>query len=303
MLIYIEPDKTAEAHADVRYGQVPLEVNFTGSSSESPIDSWTWDFGDNDSGFVQSPTHVYTEPGRYDIMLHLKKSMTNYFYPAEKYITAFADTLEAVWTSGKPGDKVCVDVNLSNTQPLSAVKIPVNFKGQFHIQYDSISYVGTRAGAFDVKSVVNLDPYFNYRLTVSMYNTSSPDLEPGSGTIAKLYFTIPGGTQVCKTIPITFEGYSTYAPTFSWEVMDYEPAMQSSEIYTYLCGDVNKNGKINLTDILNLINYKYQDLESRAPKPMEAGDANGDGVLDLTDILYLIDYIYAIPPGPAPICP
>jgi gliding motility-associated-like protein len=44
------------------------QANFIDSSAVSPT-SWLWYFDDGDSSKVQNPTHVYTQPGTYDVTL------------------------------------------------------------------------------------------------------------------------------------------------------------------------------------------------------------------------------------------
>ena len=56
--------------ADITFGYVPLEVNFTDESYSNPI-SWQWDIdydGDYDY-FEQNPTHIYPESGIYSVKL------------------------------------------------------------------------------------------------------------------------------------------------------------------------------------------------------------------------------------------
>ena len=63
-------------------------------------------------------------------------------------------------------------------------------------------------------------------------------------------------------------------------------------------GDANGDGAINVTDIVFLINYLFN--ETSAPDPLEAGDANCDGKVDIVDIVYLINYLFG--EGPPPGC-
>ena len=52
-------------------GQAPLTVYFTDFSlpGSSPIQLWSWDFGDGHYSNESSPTHTYTEPGIYSVRL------------------------------------------------------------------------------------------------------------------------------------------------------------------------------------------------------------------------------------------
>ena len=59
---------TALASADVDSGEVPLNVNFTGSSSfdaDGSIASYLWKFGDGDSAATANAAHAYSVAGNY----------------------------------------------------------------------------------------------------------------------------------------------------------------------------------------------------------------------------------------------
>jgi len=70
------------------------------------------------------------------------------------------------------------------------------------------------------------------------------------------------------------------------------------EDYTAQRGDVNKDGLIELGDIVYLINYVYKN--GTAPSPLVLGDVTCDGNVDLGDVVYLITYLYKN--GPLPSC-
>ena len=66
----------------------------------------------------------------------------------------------------------------------------------------------------------------------------------------------------------------------------------------YLCGDVNGDGLVDITDAVFLINFVFI-LGSPAPDPMESGNVNCDSVVDISDAVYLINYVFE-PGWPAP---
>lgn len=68
---------------------------------------------------------------------------------------------------------------------------------------------------------------------------------------------------------------------------------------SFLCGDSNSDGTVNLGDAGYLINYIFFD--GAAPDPIEYSDSNGDGSINLGDAGYIINYIFY--DGTAPICP
>jgi len=76
-----------------------------------------------------------------------------------------------------------------------------------------------------------------------------------------------------------------------WVHHEYNP-----NPHTYIPGDANGDGLLDIGDVLYLINYLYKG--GPAPDPLEAGECNCDGVIDLGDLLYLISYLYKGGPPP-----
>ena len=64
----------------------------------------------------------------------------------------------------------------------------------------------------------------------------------------------------------------------------------------YMPGDANGDQKIDLGDVVYLVNYLFKD--GSPPDPLEAGDANCDGTVDLGDVVYLVNYLYREGPPP-----
>ena len=77
---------------------------------------------------------------------------------------------------------------------------------------------------------------------------------------------------------------------------NYLPYEQEVDVSEYIVGDANRDGVIDLADVVYLINYLYKS--GPAPEPLEAGDANCDSVVDLADVVYLINYLFKGGPSP-----
>ena len=60
----------AEFSGTPRRGAASLRVRFTDEST-GPVESWLWDFGDGRTSSQQNPTHVYPNPGTYDVSLEV----------------------------------------------------------------------------------------------------------------------------------------------------------------------------------------------------------------------------------------
>lgn len=67
---------------------------------------------------------------------------------------------------------------------------------------------------------------------------------------------------------------------------------------TFLHGDANGDGAINLGDVVYLISYLYRG--GPAPYPLAAGDATCNGLVNLGDVVFLINYLFKS--GPPPSC-
>jgi hypothetical protein len=70
-------------------------------------------------------------------------------------------------------------------------------------------------------------------------------------------------------------------------------------VITYVCGDGNGDGEVNVADGVFIINYVFKG--GPAPDPIQAGDANCDGDANVADAVYIIAYVFK--GGPDPCCP
>lgn len=60
--------------------------------------------------------------------------------------------------------------------------------------------------------------------------------------------------------------------------------------YPLTTGDVDSNGKIDISDVVYLINYCYKG--GPAPNPLLKGDVTADGLVNANDIIHLINYLF-----------
>lgn len=64
----------------------------------------------------------------------------------------------------------------------------------------------------------------------------------------------------------------------------------------YLCGDINADGTVNVTDAVNLMSYIFT--HGPAPEPIERGELNCDNEINVSDIIHLINFIFTKGNGP-----
>ena len=72
-----------------------------------------------------------------------------------------------------------------------------------------------------------------------------------------------------------------------------EPSSAATRILTHMRFDINRDGKLDIDDISDIIYYLYLRQEG-SPAWIEwegwKFDINGDGIIDITDLLYIVSY-------------
>jgi hypothetical protein len=85
--------------------------------------------------------------------------------------------------------------------------------------------------------------------------------------------------------------------------LDYNPVDSSDSDFTiWICGDANNDGKVNVNDVVYLINYLFVPGSPAPPWPKKRADVNGDNKVNVNDVVYLINWLF-VPGSPPPVCP
>jgi hypothetical protein len=69
---------------------------------------------------------------------------------------------------------------------------------------------------------------------------------------------------------------------------------------SYVCGDADGNGIVNISDAVYLISYIFGG--GSAPDPYLSGDADCNQIVNISDAVYLIAYIFGGGPAPCASC-
>jgi hypothetical protein len=116
---------------------------------------------------------------------------------------------------------------------------------------------------------------------------------------------LPDGLEL-DSLTGVISGFPIVADTFDFTVRVTDSSApsdtDSQELYiimepgSFIRGDVNLDGEVNVGDVTYLINYVF--LAGPQPIPWESGDVNCDGQVDIADVMYLINYLFIDGPPP-----
>jgi immune inhibitor A len=214
------------------------------------------------------------------------------------------------------------DIVMINYPPSPAIGAPVTSFGSFSIE---------RLDDTSLTSFLNL--WCEWILTNTNIDVPIPALPRNYDTLTEaapvfMWTESPGATSYHIQIATEFEftnivretsvpGNSTaFAQPFEegiyyWRVnasadgrntTAYGPRSMFAMLMTYICGDANSDGEVNVGDGVFVINYVFK--EGPAPTPLCQGDANGDDEVNVGDAVYVINYVFNSGPPPLePCCP
>ena len=285
--------------ADTTVGWVPFDVAFSGSSGLE-VDSWTWDFGDGDTAYVQSPTHTYATPGMHNVTLEILSDGETRLAQRNAFILALADTLAAANADGLPNGTVEIEIRARNTVPLTMIKLPIEYGGDLELTYEATSVEGCRTESFEGVSLIHQDPG-NKRITVKLEAGTSGavgPLQPGEGPILKLTLRVAGSAVYGQFSDVHVDGYLAQNPYFDGTVFDYNPAPVAATIGVCLeRGNIDGAVGITVGDLTAMVDYLFRS--GPAPTPTElAADLDCGGTVNVTDLTYFVDYLFRGGPEP-----
>jgi hypothetical protein len=120
----------------------------------------------------------------------------------------------------------------------------------------------------------------------------------------------PDSTEIYDSLSQSQYTVTLERGTCYWKVKAYDKwgaSRWSNQIWSFyvkgfICGDVNGDGKVNVSDVVYLINYLFVPGSPAPPLPLSRADVNGDGKVNVSDVVYLINALF-VPGSPAPDCP
>lgn len=206
-----------------------------------------------------------------------------------------------------PGDTVSLPVFFENTLPATGITFKIVFDSTL-LSIQNVETIGTRLESWtEVHPIIKPGALFLHAMPNYLGAPPSLDSLPAEfGTLVKINFIISDQAPIGITIPIEFQNdpyWQSYWGHYNAYTQDgvnfIQPNIVSGWILTGLLrGDVNRDGVVDGSDVVYLINYLF--IGGPAPDPLELGDANCDGVVNGGDVVYLINYLFI--GGPPPQC-
>ncbi|HMK05518.1 MAG TPA: PKD domain-containing protein, partial [Ferruginibacter sp.] len=202
-------------------GCIPLPVQFTdlSTSSNSAITEWLWDFGDGNTGNTQSPLHIYSSPGNFNVTLRVTnasgcaKTLTkNNFIQASNGVNAdLTNTLPT-------GCSLPVTINFTNTSTgAGTLSYDWNFGDGGTSAQQNPSHTYTTGGSYTVTLIV-----------VSSTGCADTIIKPNAVVIGFIQAAFNAPPTACEDSPVTFT--NTSAPTPSSVLWDFGDASTSTDL-------------------------------------------------------------------------
>ena len=227
--ITVYPYPTAQFRANLTLACAPANIQFTDLSTpgQGSISSWAWDFGDGSTSNQQSPAHVYTQPGYYNVQLKVTNSggCSN-----TDGITRYLRIVNGV------------QPNFTFNQSSASCTAP--FTGQLlnqsagpgNLTYSwTLTNGATPANSSDTSPVVTFPAGGSYNVTLNVASSLgcsqsiTKTLPFGNNTAA-----FNGPSTVCLNSPATFTNTSTPAPvSMSWDFGDHTGSTSSPATKTW----------------------------------------------------------------------
>lgn len=132
------------------------------NTSEQHFDTWYWTFGDNDSATQGSPTHTYTQPGSYEVMLVARGAICS----DTTYKTIIVDAPIINWEFTTDRDSICTGMAIVLHPQMDATvnTLDWHFGDGSYVQQvlpEPLQHAYDRVGRFPI--------------TVSIYSRACPD--------------------------------------------------------------------------------------------------------------------------------
>ena len=227
----------ANFSANVTSGAVPLSVNFTDLSINSPT-SWFWDFGDGTNSTDQSPTHIYTSAGTYNVSLNATNVGGSNVSTQLSYITT-AVTPVANFSANVTSGAIPLSVNFTDRSLNSPTSWYWDFGDGTNSTDQNATHTYASAGTYNVSLNATNVGGSNVSTELS-YITAY--MVPVSNFSANV-------TEGAVPLTVNFTDHSLNSPdSWKWDFGDGNNSTSQNPAYTYSSAGTY-NVSLNATNI------------------------------------------------------
>jgi hypothetical protein len=130
-------------------------------------------------------------------------------------VIADVDSVRVGTDSTAPGGSLIIPVYFDNKAPLYGMSVPLTFAGADGIKADSVSFAGTRVAGVDVLAA-SIDSVAQ-QIRIGVFPASTPAIPPGSGLLARIYFTseLTAPNQI-----VIIDSVTTTGPSITLQFVD-----------------------------------------------------------------------------------
>jgi PKD repeat protein len=147
------PDPSADFTATPTHGKSPLVVQFTGTSTGN-ITSRLWNFGDEETSTVKSPSHTYQKAGSYTVSLTVTGPGGSNTKTMEDYIQVTSPAPVANFTATPTSGKSPLVVQFTGTSTGNITSRLWNFGDEETSTVKSPSHTYQKAGSYTLSLTV-----------------------------------------------------------------------------------------------------------------------------------------------------
>jgi len=212
--------------ANITVGTVPLTVNFTDMSTNSPT-VWAWSFGDGGWSTLENPSHTYTTPGTYTVSLTASNYGGSNVATTTNYITVTkASPPIASFTSNVTVGSAPFSVGFSDTSTNSPIQWAWTFGDGGTSSVQNPVHMYTTAGTYTVSLLAT-----NYGGSNSVTQTNYITVSGQSLPVASF---IANTTSGPFPLTVNFTDTSTNSPIqWAWTFGDGGTSSVQNPSYTY----------------------------------------------------------------------
>lgn len=290
----LENTPIADFYADVKFGQVPLSVNFFDNSYLNPV-SWSWNLGNGDTPLTQNTSTVYGSPGNYTVSLTAQTDKGLKTTTRVAFIRVVDDSIGGQSAEVGIHHSGSVNLQIHITVPVDSIVIPFEATGPASILLDTVLLDLPGAAVF---TTAVLDDFSEGAgKGVLKFRADSGAITPGLIEVARFVYKvgqgIPGQEMLigeCTTFPL--DSLAVYATA---GVYQPDVVFTRAKVGPYYKGDVNLNGFVTSADVVDVVNYLFKS--GTLPVPALA-DVDGTPPSNAGDLIYLINYLFKSGPPP-----